>query len=188
MQILETYIWLEPFVGGWQFGEQGVLRALCDRFGISRGYEVGAGDGESLPVTLGFLDDLTLYEIDETRREKLQAKYPKAKVLGAFEEPDNGMARSCVVVDVDSCDLAIAESITTVRPKVLCVEHYDMEGPRVIGAAEDRAVPDWLIGVQTQGGFVLQQPWQVVRSSLEAKGYRLVCLTRVNGIYVDEVV
>jgi hypothetical protein len=186
MQILNRYEWLKEHASGWQFGEQGILRALCERFDITKGYEIGAGDGESLPVTLDFLDDLTLYEVDPDRQQKLKAKYPNATIYGCFQRPTPGVDGACVVVDVDSCDLEIAESIIEeYRPKILCVEHYDTEGPRVLERPQSQ-VPDWLIGVSLQGGFIIQQPWPVVNRSLCDVGYVMVAMTRVNGIYVYE--
>jgi len=186
MQILDRYEWLKEHASGWQFGEHGVLRALCDRFGITKGYEIGAGDGETLPVTLSFLDDLTLYEIEQKRQVKLKAKYPNAVVYGAYLKPNSGMDGACVVVDVDSCDLSIAESIVDeVKPKILCVEHYDIEGPRVLDQLQTR-LPDWVIGLELAGGFRIQQSWQAVNGSLTQYGYTLIALTRVNGIYVYE--
>jgi hypothetical protein len=187
MEILNQYSWLNEHATGWQFGEQGILFALCKRFGITKGYEIGAGDGDSLPVTLSFIDDLTLFEIDLDRQTKLRKKYPLATVYGEYTRPLSGMDGACVVVDVDSCDLAIAESIVDeYRPKVLCVEHYDTEGPRALNQDMGEPVSGWLIGVHLPGGFRIQQPWQVVSESLGSHGYRMVAKSRVNGIYVYE--
>jgi hypothetical protein len=187
MQILDRYQWLQHHAYGWQFGETGILRALCVRFGINKGFEIGAGDGETLPVTLSFLPNLTLYEIELERQEKLRVKYPDAVIRGSYEVPDASMGGNCVVIDVDSFDLNIAKTIIeTCKPKVLCVEHYDLEGPKVNGIETDTEVPDWLLGVMTEHEFTIQQPWQVVQRTLAAKGYTLVALTRVNGIYVYE--
>jgi hypothetical protein len=182
MYIDESYIWLAEHCKGWQFGEQGVLKALCERKGITRGIEIGAGDGTTLPVTLSFLPDLTLYEIESDRQDKLRKLYPKATILGEYtgeDLPDD----SCVVVDVDSFDCSIAEKVTSYgKPAIMMVEHYDLEGPGV----QDAMVPDWLIGLSLANHFRIQQPLAVVRALMESRGYTLVAVTRVNGIYVYE--
>jgi hypothetical protein len=182
MYIEESYVWLAEHCKGWQFGEQGVLKALCERKGITSGIEIGAGDGTTLPVTLAFLPDLTLYEIQENRQEKLRKLYPKAVVKGEYKGedlPDHG----CVVVDVDSFDYDIAEKVTSYgKPAIMMVEHYDLEGPGV----QDAMVPDWLIGLSLANHFRIQQPFAVVRGLMESRGYKLVAVTRVNGIYVYE--
>ena len=45
-------------------------------------------------------------------------------------------------------------------------------------------VPSWLLGLRTIDNHTIQQPWQVVASTLDGFGYELVALTRVNGIYI----
>jgi hypothetical protein len=35
-----------------------------------------------------------------------------------------------------------------------------------------------------EGGHAIQQPWQVVQAEMMERGYVIVALSRVNGIYV----
>jgi hypothetical protein len=94
-----------------------------------------------------------------------------------------------VVIDIDSRDFEIATKIlqTKYRPAIICIEHYDREGPYMsTGEGEpSELVPDWLLGMELAiGGFAIQQPWQAMRPYFECKGYKLVALTRCNSIYV----
>jgi len=193
VEVCESMPWLVDHCYGWQFGEQGVLIELCRRLGIDRGYEVGAGDGDELPVTLDFMRHLTLYEIEQDKRGKLRVKYPLATIHGAYEPQHATLikAESCVIVDIDSDDLAIAEEIAeTAAPYVMMVEHYDRQAPWMatpgVMLEPDQRVPDWLVGMSLAHGFRIQQPWQVVQESLGDFGYRIVALTRVNGINVHK--
>ena len=182
--------WLAKYVSGWQFGEQGILEELCRRLAITQGYEIGAGDGEGLPVNLAFLPQLSLFEIDIDKRRKLMQNTPHATIYAAYEQRHASVIEphSCVVVDVDSNDLAIAMSVLkVVKPMVMMIEHYDRKGPYMGDGSGEPSdpVPPWLIGMQlAHGGFAIQQPWQVVASIMNQHDYTTVALSRVNGIYI----
>jgi hypothetical protein len=192
MEVAMSLPWLVDHCYGWQFGEQGILSELCRRLAITDGFEIGAGDGEALPVTLDFLPNLTLFEIDQDKQKTLAKKFDTAKIYGAYDGSQAELVTdgSCVVVDIDSDDLAVAVTVLdAAKPSVIMVEHYDRCGPWMQAAGEPiepwEDVPSWLIGMRLeQGGYAIQQPWQVVQAELATRGYVIVALSRVNGIYV----
>lgn len=187
------FAWLDDHADGWQFGETGFLKAICDRIGVDQAVEIGAGDGDSLPLTLGFLYDrgvpTLLFESDVNRQDDLIGKYPLAEIRGEWllHNPPVGLvsSRACVVIDVDSFDYAIAESIVInqTKPAIVCVEHYDKCGP---SAKDSYGVPpDWLLGKQLfEGGFVIQASSQDIEDMMIYHGFSLVGISRVNSVYV----
>ena len=190
------FAWLDDHADGWQFGETGFLKAICDRIGVDQAVEIGAGDGtDALPLTLGFLYErgvpTVLFEKDEASRAALEQRYPLADVRGewSLDKPQCGLifGRACVVVDVDSVDFHIAASLVCDRfpkgPAILCVEHYDRCAP---GADDVQGIPPhWLLGKQlAEGGFIIQAGWEDMEEYLNAFEYWLVGISRVNSVYV----
>jgi len=192
MEVATSMAWLVDHCYGWQFGEQGILSELCRRLCITDGFEIGAGDGEALPVTLDFLPTLTLFEIDKDKQKTLAKKFDTATIYGAYDGSQANVVTdgSCVVVDIDSDDLAVAVTVLeAAKPAVIMVEHYDRCGPWMQADGELiepwQEVPSWLIGMHIkEGGHAIQQPWQVVQAEMMERGYVIVALSRVNGIYV----
>jgi hypothetical protein len=190
------FAWLDDHADGWQFGETGFLKAICDRIGVDQAVEIGAGDGtDALPLTLGFLYDrgvkTLLFEKDIQRQWAVRQKYPSAVVLGewSLDSPQVEMISptACVVVDVDSVDYHVAASLIWDRfpngPAVLCVEHYDRCAP---GADDAEGIPPrWLLGKQlADGGFVVQAVFADMLEAFSMWDYVLVGLSRVNSVYV----
>jgi hypothetical protein len=189
------WFWLTDHADGWQFGETGFLKAICDRIGVDQAVEIGAGDGtDALPLTLGFLYErgvpTVLFEKDEASRGKLKERYPLADVQGewSFYNKNSAFisAGSCVVVDVDSFDYLIAESLVMFRypigPAVVCVEHYDLCAPDADGAG---LPPRWLIGKQlAEGGFIIQAKKDDIAGMMSEHSYEMVGYSRVNSVYV----
>lgn len=190
------FAWLDDHANGWQFGETGFLKAICDRIGVDQAVEIGAGDGtDALPLTLGFLYDrgvrTLLFEKDVKRQWAVRQKYASAVVLGEWSllSPQVEMISpmACVVVDVDSFDYHIAASLVNDRfpngPAVICVEHYDRCGP---GADDLQGIPPhWLLGQQlSEGGFIIQAGWEDIEEFMNQFEYWLVGISRVNSIYV----
>lgn len=143
MSLMESFLaadnrfrWLESRQSGWQFGEQGVLLALYERLSneIKLAAEIGAGDGESLPVTLEplyhKLQSLMLYEKDPISRAKL-ARFdgPQGgRVQGEWDKHACQRRFGMVVIDVDSFDWMIFADFVGygVRwPAVIMCEHRD---------------------------------------------------------------
>lgn len=190
------FAWLDDHADGWQFGETGFLKAICDRIGVDQAIEIGAGDGESLPLTLGFLYDrgvsTLLFEQDEQRRAKLKERYPLADVRGewSLDKPQSELIwpGACVVIDVDSVDYHIAESLAFKYlegrcPKVVCIEHYDHCGPNARDAYG--VPPRWLLGQQlAEGGFIIQAGSAEIEDMMRRYCYVLVGISRINSVYV----
>jgi hypothetical protein len=189
------FAWLDDHADGWQFGETGFLKAICDRIGVDQAVEIGAGDGtDELPLTLGFLYErgvpTVLFERDEASRAALEQRYPLADVRGEWllDSPQRPSIsyRACVVIDVDSVDYLIAESIVWPRypraASVICVEHYDKCGPGVGGCG---VPPNWLLGKQlAEGGFIIQARSEDIEDMMSESGFKLVGISRVNSVYV----
>ena len=189
------FAWLDDHADGWQFGETGFLKAICDRIGVDQAVEIGAGDGtDALPLTLGFLYEqgvaTVLFEKDEASRAALRERYPLADVRGewSLDNPAISLvsAGSCVVIDVDSVDYHIADSLATgdqIRlPAVICVEHYDLCGP---GAESIGVPPLWLLGQQlAEGGFMIQATKNDIESMMKHRWFTFVGYSRVNSVYV----
>lgn len=190
------FAWLDDHADGWQFGETGFLRAICDRIGVDQAVEIGAGDGtDALPLTLGFLYDrgvpTVLFERDELRQVALRQVYPRADVRGewSLDKPpvSDISTRACVVIDVDSVDYYIADSVARGYlercPKVICIEHYDRCGPNADSAYG--VPPRWLLGQQlAEGGFIIQAGWVDIEDRMRQYDYVLVGISRVNSVYV----
>jgi hypothetical protein len=190
------FAWLDDHADGWQFGETGFLKAICDRIGVDQAVEIGAGDGtDELPLTLGFLYDqgvaTVLFEKDEASRAALKERYPLADVRGewSLDKPQASLISTgaCVVVDVDSVDYHIAESIACTyldgSPKVVCIEHYDHCGPNARDAYG--VPPRWLLGQQlAEGGFIIQAGSAEIEDMMRRYCYVLVGVSRINSVYV----
>lgn len=198
MKALEMrFDWLNDRADGWQFGEAGVLEACCDRLGIKKGVEIGAGDGgKDLPLTLSFLydrgDRLALYEQDELRQIALRQVYPRADIFGRWscygscnEFQSIQCLDACVVIDVDSFDWKIAESLVhSAKPPLLMVEHFDSCHPC---SASLGLPPDWLLGKPlAEGGFAIQATWPEMQKRMRYFGYTLTARSRVNSLYVRD--
>lgn len=123
---------LADFSACWQFGESGILDELAKRFGVSSCCEIGAGDGDQLPVTCDALIQrgikCQLFETDEQKQWKLREKYAQfaVTVCGGWSL-DSQNPCDLLVVDVDSNDLDITlDCIGKFKPNILMVEHRDL--------------------------------------------------------------
>jgi len=192
MRIVDSrFDWLSDRVDGWQFGETGVLEAISERFNPDLAVEIGAGDGQSLPLTLGFLLEkgikTVLFEADELRQNALRMT-KKAAILHGFFEPKllSGfdLSQSFVVVDVDGQDWPIAEQVLKIgRPQVMMVEHYDEFGPRIGGQPLEGLPPRWCLGLPVDG-FTIQAPAVEIDRRIRWYGYTLIGKSRVNSLFV----
>jgi hypothetical protein len=185
--------WLESHSAGWQFGEQGVLAAIAVKLQAEgQCVEIGAGDGESLPLTIepwyNRGDRCLLYEKDDSAREKLTARFPKATIRGEFgagysHELEQKIA--VCVIDVDGIDSSILFSVLMLRrPRILMVEHFDMCHERNCDTVAN--VPKWLLGLKLERGFTVQDNAATIESIARFHGYSCVGRTRVNSIFILE--
>jgi hypothetical protein len=185
--------WLTEKAGGWQFGEQGILVALANVINQpGQCVEIGAGDGESLPLTIdpfyNYGLDCVLYEMEAESLEKLQAKYPKATHNGEFKWGEQHALQAeplVAVIDVDGWDsLLMQDVLQACTPLMLMVEHFDKFHPSNCDQVE--GVPDWLLGQKIDGGFSIQDNAATLNALAEQYNYTRLGTTRVNSIFVHD--
>lgn len=180
--------WLSGKRSGWQFGEQGLLVAIAEAIGESiprTCIEIGAGDGDALPVTIEplYQDEWRTYLI-ETDDEKLAAiakRFSEAtaakKIEFAADEPVG-----VLVIDIDGEDSSMMRDALIMDVSVLMVEHMDRHIP--LPSTTPDPLPGWALGLVLRDGFILQDTHQAINEIAHSNGYERVCMTRVNSIFV----
>ena len=196
--------WLTEKAGGWQFGDQGILVALANTINQpGQCVEIGAGDGEGLPLTIEPFYEYglpcVLFEADLESLRKLMVKYPKATHRGQFTVferayPDQNPLVGVMdvhkqplvcVIDVDSVDSIIMELVLShVTPKILMVEHFDQCHER--NTDINQRIPEWLLGVEFDGGFTVQDNAETLKVIARSYNYTRLGTTRVNSIFVHD--
>lgn len=173
---------LRKYSKGWQFGEQGILVELANRLPLRKVcVEVGAGDGEGLPVTVEPLYDAgwqtSLWEADANKRLKLQEKFKRATIQGKCLTLDMATYRDAlVIIDVDGVDWWLFASLLNAyqKPGVIMVEHADLNGMQ----------PAEIPGLAVADGS-RQATYRQLQSIAEGL-YTLIGYTRVNSIFVRD--
>lgn len=199
----DGFEWLRQHSRGWQFGEQGFIDALIARYEeVSKGImfprvavEIGAGDGESLPLTFDSLIasgwHVIGYEANGENQRKLHAKYHNNLVVrGQFK--DGFQLRldqpQVVSIDVDGSDYPIMQAVLqNCSPQILMVEHYDLAGPSVsLSANEDaeQCPPRWMLGMKLFNEFAIQAKAEALDKLAGTFGYVSVMRTRINSIFL----
>lgn len=178
--------WLTNHLGGWQFGEQDLLVAIVERLGIAgQVVEIGAGDGDSLPLTVDRLyhsHNCVLFEADYESRNKIAIKYPKANVQGFYSGQRNPLA-SLVVIDVDSNDSMIMQQVMTKDvPIVVVCEHMDRHYP--ITTTSPAPIPEWMLGHELAQGFKIQDTSETLHAMASKLGYERIGFNRCNSFFV----
>lgn len=186
--------WLAEHASGWQFGEQGILIAIADAIGITGGQcvEIGAGDGESLPLTIDPFyqrgNPCLLYEMNPESLGRLVIAYPKAKHRGEFETGETGgiaIVPLVVVIDVDGIDSIIMDDVLSSHsPVILMVEHFDKCHPANTNTSQK--IPDWLLGEKLEHEFTVQDNASTLKSLASDFNYTRLGTTRVNSIFVHD--
>jgi hypothetical protein len=187
----KRFRWLNDHADGWQFGETGMLIELSELLEPDLAVEIGAGDGQSLPLTLGFLLEkgtkTVLFEADELRQNALKMTKKAAVIHGFFDArllDGLELSQSFVVVDVDGQDWPIAEEVLRCgKPQVMMVEHYDQFGPRYGRCEPEGLPPRWCLGLLVDG-FSIQAPAKEIERRIRYYGYTLVAKSRVNSLFV----
>ncbi len=187
----ERFTWLNDHADGWQFGETGMLILLSELLEPDLAVEIGAGDGQSLPLTLGFLLEkgvkTVLFEADELRQNALKMTKKAAVIHGFFDArllDGLELSQSFVVVDVDGQDWPIAEEVLRCgKPQVMMIEHYDEYGPRYGRCEPEGLPPRWCLGLLVDG-FSIQAPAKEIEKRIRYYGYALVAKSRVNSLFV----
>ena len=152
----EQFKWLESKAENYytQFGEWGILNAIFDRIGTNNKYclEVGASDGLFFSNTRGFIEQgwrAILIEQDVTLFERLKSRYrdneDQVTCLQGRVEPTGGLTldsylNTCdapkdidlVVIDIDSGDYHIFNSLLSYRPRVVVCEYDPAAAPDFI--------------------------------------------------------
>ena len=182
--------WLCEHLDGWQFGDQGLIKAIAEHLKLSgEGVEYGAGDGELLPLTIDPYYDAgkqcTLVEINAERRESLTACYSGAVVCAtlnwasAFKKAQP----SIVVIDIDGLDSVVMRDMfqSGVRPEILVVEHMDNHYP--IGTTNAAFIPEWLLGQKLQSGLTIQDTAETLHAIAAKYGYERICVNRCNSYF-----
>jgi len=187
---IDCFRWLCKHASGWQFGEQGILVALADRIDPhGQCVEIGAGDGESLPLTIDPFyqrgNECVLFEADPVSLGQLFVKYPRARLRGEFNGDVPGEIDSpvVVVIDIDGYDIdAMRECLLQCSPAVLMVEHFDKNHPEDCEDVAD--IPGWALGLELKGNFTLQANSATLKSLASEFSYYRIGTTRVNSIFV----
>lgn len=180
------FAWLLDHLDGWQFGEQGLVLAIADALKI-QGHcvEVGAGDGESLPLTIERLylsgRKCVLYEIDDDSRTMLGHKFTKASVRGEYR--CDGEYGDLFVIDVDSNDsMMMRHVMQNVKPMVVACEHMDREYP--VTSTAFSPLPMWAMGLPLEGGFKVQDTAETLHRYASEAGYERIGHNRCNSFFV----
>lgn len=183
--------WLGDHCGGWQFGEQGLLAAISNIInGVGRAVEIGAGDGDELPLTIEpFCASgvpCVLYEADQQRRIQLRHRYPYATIRGEYKpsEKDGLVKNELVIIDIDGTDSHAMEAELTRNPgiAILMVEHFDLCSD--LRPQSSERVPHWLLGQRMEGGFAIQDTANCLLTIARHYGFKRVGVSRVNSIFV----
>lgn len=191
-ELFAGFEWIAKFAEGWQWGEQGILAELVRRIGgVNCAVEIGAGDGEELPLTLERLVGkypVMCYEQDDEARDKLKAKFgDDVACLPAFQDGENLKLTQpeLVLIDVDGIDVLFMQIVlASCKPRLLMVEHYDKAGPYVNDMPQAQfQPPSWLLGMRTFNGFVIQAPSQCLDRLAAVHGMQPIYRTRCNSIY-----
>jgi SAM-dependent methyltransferase len=192
-KVADKFRWLIGKESGWQYGEQGVLSAVCRALDDQPKtcVEFGAGNGRDLPVAAA--DQIKrgwrarLIEADKDSAASLAEKYPRAEVVNEKVTPDTiGLVddafdapATLVVVDVDGDDIKMVEAMRS-SPAVFMVEHWDEADP---SNPREASVPADL-GVRSPEGFTKEANSAAVGELLAGRGYVPVWSGRVNAVYV----
>jgi hypothetical protein len=185
--------WLCEHLSGWQFGDQGLVEMIITTLDLN-GYfiEYGAGDGESLPLTIEYRAQCLphkcfLIENDADKRDSLRKKFPGAIIQNTFcwsQMLDASDDPSVVVIDIDSHDSVIMRQMfdAGVRPELLVVEHMDRHFP--IGTTRPAPMPEWMLGLRFASGHAIQDTAETLQEIAGRYGYDRIGVNRCNSYFV----
>ena len=182
--------WLSDHLDGWQFGEQGLIETLASALAI-KGFavEYGAGDGESLPLTIDRLYNrgrpCVLVEIEEDRRKSLFRQYPDSSVCESIDWNSKYLDEiGIIVIDIDGSDSVVMREMFAagVRPTLLVVEHMDNHYP--IGTSQPDPIPQWMLGMKLASGHAIQDTAETLHAIATDAGYERIGFNRCNSFFV----
>jgi hypothetical protein len=150
--------------------------------------EIGAGDGEYLPLTIERFYDAgfscALFETDDERRQTLATKYPMAQIEGEYREqslPCVGL----VVIDIDGHDSQIMQQVMKRdRPAIVVCEHMDRCYP--IGTSAPSPFPVWALGHELTNSFRIQDTAETLQWMAGNLGYERFGYNRCNSFFVRQ--
>lgn len=187
--------WMLSHLGGWQFGEQNLIPAILEAIGHDKTnehcIEYGAGDGESLPLTIDRLyqagRDCVLVERDDNRKVLLKSKYTNAAISDTFSWNNDvftGYKPSVVVIDIDGRDSIVMREMldSGCRPALLICEHMDRHYS--IGTTLPSPIPEWLLGTQLMTHHRIQDTAETLQWIASKYGYERIGLNRCNSFFV----
>jgi hypothetical protein len=190
--------WLVEHLDGWQFGEQGLIPAILDAIGTEGAMgteegvyiEFGAGDGETLPLTIDRLYQRFPYwcwlvEIDSNRRDRLNEIYPNAVICRESDWKAMSYRQvDCVVIDIDGHDSVVMREMLDagVRPALLVVEHMDRHFS--IGTSLPELIPQWMLGLKLESGHAIQDTAETLQVIAAKAGYERIGFNRCNSFFI----
>lgn len=180
--------WMRNHLGGWQFGEQDLIPEILRVIGANgMCIEYGAGDGETLPLTIDRMYQVGrschLVEIDEDRQARLKLQYDAADVSSSFEWVA-GSTPAVVVIDIDGQDSIVMRQMLDARcrPALIVCEHMDRHYN--IGTTAPHTVPQWLLGMELKSGHMIQDTAETLHWIAGEMGYERIGLNRCNSFFV----
>lgn len=179
-----------------QCGEDGVIRRALEVIGARDGWcvEFGAWDGKHASNTYALIDrdgySAVLIESDDARFAELQRTHAgrpgviALQALVGFEGPDRLDAILAATpvprtfdllsIDVDGNDYHVWDALQEYRPKLVVIE-FNPTIPSEVDFVQPRDL------AVTQGSSLT-----AMARLANAKGYRLIHATVVNGVFVDQ--
>lgn len=188
--------WLSEHLSGYQFGESGLVGALAGKLNkVGKFVEFGAGAELTCQRLVaagwqGLVLDLDAKIADATAdREPSNVKVVNRKVevegdsaLDPILEEHGFLDADIVVIDVDSVDWHIFDSMKLCKPSIVVVEHHDLTDP--LRKRYQPAPPGSECGKWTDNGYSLQATHKAISLLGSIKGYSVAAVTRCNTILV----
>jgi len=185
--------WLNDHLGGWQFGEQDLIPAILDALGAhGLCVEFGAGDGDSLPLTIDRMyarspRHCILVEINEASREMLKAQYHRASISDRLKWSElvaEGQDIAVAVIDIDGMDSVVMRDMldSKCRPALIVCEHMDRHYS--IATTAPNPIPEWLLGMKFESGHTIQDTAETLHWMAGKYGYDRIGLNRCNSFFV----
>jgi SAM-dependent methyltransferase len=193
-EFAQGFGWLSAHLSGYQYGESGLLAALCFKLGRTGKFvEFGAGADLSCRPLLGLGWQGLVIEADEKVADALREQgLPGITVVNGRVEPTGDgrldvhltthgyLDADVVVIDVDSMDWHIFDSLTACQPAIVMVEHHDLTDP--LRKRFQPAPAEGECGQWTDNGYTLQATHRAVAMLGSIKGYSVAAMTRCNTV------
>lgn len=192
------YRWLVAKQDGWQCGEQRLLAAIAEKLEIAGScscLEIGAGDGNDLPLSCQRLIDMggRAYVVDcnPSATASLRVRFANNEKVTVIEQkvtPGNvgsviGFTPSILLIDVDSTDYYLWKAIEN-DAKIVMVEHHNLGDLRM--SATEPFVPPYPQPMSDDEGHPIQANYVALDRLARDKGYTIIARTFLNSIYARD--